>query len=120
MSYEAKGRIESCGDVQRVTDKFSKREFTLTIDGKYPQLVRFETNGKALDAVTPLDVGQPATVHFELQGRRSAKGQVWNTLRAWKVEVEAPKSEEPPRHEDPPPRPDRPRVPDDDTSDPPF
>ena len=47
MALTTKGTIHSIGETVRVSDRFTKREFVLTIadNPKYPQLVQFQLTG---------------------------------------------------------------------------
>ena len=77
---------------QVVTDKFRKREFTLTIDAKssYPQIVIFQlANDKCrlIESFQPVD---ELSVSFNIKGRewKSPSGEIkyFTSLDAWKIE----------------------------------
>jgi len=89
------GILKKVYDTQQVSDKFSKREFILTIDpnGQYPQHVSFQlTQDKTyiLSDVNKFPEGQEVKVHFNLRGREWNGPQgikYFNTLEAWRIEA---------------------------------
>jgi len=89
------------GRVVRVTPEiangnFTKRELHLAIleDTDYPQTLSFEFGGKSKDAVIGTKENDTVTVFFNLAGREWADPKtntikVFNTLRAWKVQIDS-------------------------------
>lgn len=88
------------GRVVRVTPEiangnFTKRELHLAIleDTDYPQTLSFEFGGKSISAVSGTKEGDTVTVFFNLAGRewtdtKTNTIKVFNTLRAWKVQID--------------------------------
>lgn len=88
------------GRVVRVTPEiangsFTKKELHLAIleDTDYPQTLCFEFGGKSMDAVSVAKQGDTVTVFYNLAGRewtdpKTSAIKVFNTLRAWKVQVD--------------------------------
>jgi hypothetical protein len=78
---------------QRVTERFSKREFVLeTRDNpRYPQSILFQMTGDKMGQLDSVKEDDEVTVEFEIRGRewRSPSGEIkhFNTLDAFKVEV---------------------------------
>lgn len=85
------GTILSIGHTQQVSDKFSKREFVLTIDQDkpYTQTVQFELHQTSTDIIDAYREGQEVSVDFNLKGRQwnGPEGtKTFNTLVAWKIQ----------------------------------
>jgi len=93
MGYEVTGRIHVIGDTAQVSERFTKREFVLTLDDnpKYPQLVQFQLTGDRVGQLDDFAPGDRVIVEFSLRGRewKSQKGEVkyFNSLDAWRVEM---------------------------------
>lgn len=85
MAYEIKGTVKSVGDVQQISDKFSKRELVIEHGDKYPQLTKLESSGDRNALLDGIATGDVVTVQFDLRGREARNGQVYNTLSIWKV-----------------------------------
>lgn len=85
------GTLKVKFDTQKVSDRFSKREFVLTTEANtpYPQHVSMQlTQDKCwlLDALNP---GDELKVHFNIRGREWNGPQgikYFNTIDVWKVE----------------------------------
>jgi hypothetical protein len=91
MSYEVKGILHVKGAIQKRSEKFSTRQFTVkTMDDKYEQFITFELLNDRTDLIDAFGVGEEVTVSFNLKGREwlSPQGEVkfFNTLEAWKVQ----------------------------------
>lgn len=88
--FKVEGVLKHIGDTVVVSEKFSKREFVLTIPGQYPQDVAFQLTQGKCDNINSYNVGQSVTVSFNLRGREwtSPQGEVkyFNTLEAWRIE----------------------------------
>ena len=92
--FQVSGSVHHIGDTRVVSDKFSVREFTIEVPGKYPQLVTFQCSNKRLDLVESLKPGKGVTVHFNLRGREwtNKEGQTrfFNSLDCWRIELVDP------------------------------
>lgn len=88
MAYEIKGRVRAVSEVKQVTEKFAKRELTLTVEGKYEQTLSFETSGDRNALLDVVGAGDMVTIQFDLRGREGRDGRVWNTLSIWKIAVD--------------------------------
>lgn len=90
MAFDIRGKLHQVSETQHVSERFSKREFVVEVaDGKYPQLVSFQTTGDRIAQLDGLSIGDDIDVTFNLRGREwtSPKGEVkyFNTLDVWKV-----------------------------------
>jgi len=89
MNNETTGLLKVINDTQRVSDKFQKREFVLTIEGTYPQHVTFQLTQDKVELLANYKVGDKIKVHFNLRGREwnGPEGvKYFNTLEAWRIE----------------------------------
>jgi len=89
--FKVEGVLKHIGDTITVSEKFSKREFVLTVPhDQYPQHVSFQLTQAKCDNINSFSVGQSVTVSFNLRGREwtSPQGEVkyFNTLEAWRIE----------------------------------
>ena len=88
---EFTGTIKRIGDTQVVSDKFSKREFTVVDkpESEYPQTIQFELHKDKCDVIDSFKAGDMVRVSFNLKGREwtNKEGEVktFNTLQAWAV-----------------------------------
>jgi hypothetical protein len=88
---EFTGQIKRIGATQVVSDKFSKREFTVTDNpiSEYPQTIQFELHKDKCEVIDSFKPGDAVRVSFNLKGRewKNPEGEVktFNTLQAWAV-----------------------------------
>jgi len=88
---EVTGILKLKNDTQKVSDKFSKREFVLTTEAStpYPQHVSFQLTQDKCSILDTLKEGEEVKVVFNLRGREwnGPDGvKYFNTLEAWKIE----------------------------------
>lgn len=88
---EVSGILKAKYDTQKVSDKFSKREFILTTESNtpYPQFVSFQVNQDKCSILDQFNEGDELKVSFNLRGREwnSPQGvKYFNTLDAWRLE----------------------------------
>jgi len=88
---EFTGQIKRIGTTQIVSDKFSKREFTVVDkpESEYPQTVQFELHKDRCDVIDSFKPGDMVRVSFNLKGRewtdKEGAVKTFNTLQAWAV-----------------------------------
>lgn len=85
------GILKEFWQEQRISDKFTKREFILTDNSsQYPQQISFQLTQDRCSQLDRFQRGDEITVHFNINGRdwTSPTGEVkyFNTLVAWKLE----------------------------------
>jgi translation initiation factor IF-3 len=91
MAHEFTGQIKRIGKTQIVSDKFSKREFTVVDkpESEYPQIVQFELHKDKCDTINSFKEGDNVRVSFNLKGREwtNKEGEVktFNTLQCWAI-----------------------------------
>lgn len=89
---EINGRIKAIFETQKISDRFSKREFVLTIDenSPYPQYITFQLVQDKCSLLDNFSIGEEIKVFFNLKGRewKNPEGQIkyFNTIEAWKIE----------------------------------
>jgi len=90
-SYTIKGIVDSIEETKVISDKFSVREFCLTVeDGNYPQILQFQCANRNTSLLDNIGQGEEVEVTFNLRGRRVANGRVYNSLDCWKLEAASP------------------------------
>jgi len=86
------GLIKSVEAEQKVSDKFTKREFIIEVDHKtnYPQTISMELVNDKCDIIDEHKVGDEVNVAFNLRGRavttKDGKTKNYNTIQAWKID----------------------------------
>lgn len=94
MSLSIIGSILEISDVQQIKETFKKREFVVeyTDNPQYPEFIKFELIQDKCALLDAYKVGDKVNVHFNLKGRKwtDREGQIkyFNSLQAWRVEVE--------------------------------
>ena len=91
MDYAFTGTVKKVGDVQKISDRFSKRELVVTSEEeRYPQNVAFEFVNDRGDLMDGVNESDRVTVHFDISSREWAApdGTVkyFTSLRAWKLD----------------------------------
>lgn len=82
------GSIKVIGHTQTFLSGFSKREFVLTTDEKYPQDVPFEVINDNCDTLDNWSEGQRVQVFFNLRGNYwEEKDRYFVALQAWKIKA---------------------------------
>ena len=76
---------------QKVSERFSKREFVLTTEATspYPQHVSFQLTQDKCNLLDQYNVGDEMKIQFNLRGREWNGPQgvkYFNTLEAWRIE----------------------------------
>ncbi len=85
MAYEISGKIKVLFDTQSFPSGFSKREFVITTEGKFPQDIKLECLKEKADQLDNLQEGQAVKVRFDINGREY-NGRYFVNLNAWRVE----------------------------------
>ncbi len=88
---EVTGQLKLKGDIQKVSEKFQKRDFVLSTDlsTPYPQHVSFQITQDKCSLIDQFNEGDELKVQFNLRGREWNGPQgikFFNTLEAWKIE----------------------------------
>ena len=88
---EVTGTLKVKYDTQKVSDRFSKREFVLITEANtpYPQFVSFQVTQDKCSLLDQFNEGDELKVQFNLRGREWNGPQgvkYFNTLEAWRIE----------------------------------
>ncbi|MBD5778322.1 DUF3127 domain-containing protein [Pelagicoccus sp. NFK12] len=83
--YEMVGSVKVIEETQTFSSGFSKREFVITTEDKFPQDVKFEATKEKIEQVDKLKVGDHVKVSFNIRGNEY-KGRYYVNLQAWKIE----------------------------------
>ena len=88
---EVTGQLKLKYDIQKVSEKFQKRDFVLSTDlsTPYPQHVSFQVTQDKCSMLDSFNEGDEIKVQFNLRGREWNGPQglkYFNTLEAWKIE----------------------------------
>jgi len=91
VKMEVTGILKAKFDTQKVSEKFSKREFVITTEHStpYPQHVSFQVTQDKCSLLDQFEIGAEMKIQFNLRGREWSGPQgikFFNTLEAWKIE----------------------------------
>jgi len=84
MEYEIEGTIKVILDTQTFGSGFSKREFVITTDEKFPQDVKLETIKEKTGLLDRFSEGQRVKASFNIRGNEH-NGRYYVNLQAWKL-----------------------------------
>jgi hypothetical protein len=94
MHYFFEGSISTIGETQTFGEKFKKREFVVTTEGKYPNSVKFDFINENVDILDNHIEGEMVTVGFIIKGNEY-NGKHYVNLQAIAIgEIEDGKVEE--------------------------
>jgi single-strand DNA-binding protein len=79
--YEMQGTITKILEVQTFSKGFTKREFVVTTDDKYPQLIKFECVKERIGLLDTAKEGDTVNVQFRIRGSEY-NGKVFVNLQA--------------------------------------
>ncbi len=98
MAYEISGTVKKVFDTQTFASGFSKREFVVTTEDKFPQDIKLECLKEKASILEGVEEGQRVKVRFDITGREY-NGRYFVNLNAWRLEAEGTSSaaEEPDR-----------------------
>lgn len=83
--YEATGKIKVIFDTQSFPSGFSKREFVVTIEGKFPQDLKFEVVKDKCAMLDDFHPDQSVQVNFDIRGNEY-NGKYYVNLSCWKLQ----------------------------------
>ena len=89
--FKLTGTIKVIGETTQVTEKFSKREFVIVEQSKFPQDISFQLMQDKCSLLDAFKVGSQVEVFFNLNGKEwinKTTGEIkyFNTLNAWKID----------------------------------
>lgn len=88
--YVVTGEVHNIGEIQKISEKFQKREIVIKTEGDYPQLIACQLTQDKCQLGNYLSVGQKIDAHFNLRGREwtNQKGEVkyFNSIDIWRID----------------------------------
>lgn len=92
---QVKGILKVKGERQKISDKFTKRDFVLTENStQYPQYLSIQLTQDKCDLLDNINVGDMIEVSINLRGREWVSPQnetkYFNTIEAWKITKDQP------------------------------
>lgn len=81
---EIKGIIHKIGDIETISDKFSKREIVIKTADQYPQLISCQVSNKTIGLFDVKAEGQEVNASINIKGREH-NGKYYNTIEIWKI-----------------------------------
>ena len=91
---EINGSIKSIADTKTYPSGFSKREFVVTTEEKFPQDLKFEVAKDKCPALDGFSVGQTVEVNFNIRGNEY-NGNHYVSLACWKITSSGGQSDQP-------------------------
>ena len=99
---EVQGKIKLVGDIQEITDSFSKRELVIVTQEQYPQTLCVEFVQDKMSLLDDFQEGQEVKIGINLRGRewKNPEGKIkyFTSLQGWRIENlqnEAPDNDQP-------------------------
>ncbi len=86
--YEAQGNIKVISDTQTFGSGFTKREFVITVESKFPQDIKFELVKEKCEWLDKFAIGQQVNVSFDIRGNEY-NGKYYVNLNCWKIQAAA-------------------------------
>lgn len=84
-SYQLSGRIKTVMDQVTFPSGFTKREFVVTTDDKFPQDIKLELIKDKCALVDGFAPGEEITVSFNIRGNEN-NARYYVNLQAWKID----------------------------------
>lgn len=83
--YETRGTLKLINDVQTFGSGFTKREFVVTTQDRFPQDLKFEIVKDKCALLDAFKVGQEVVVNFDIRGNEY-QGRYYVNLSCWKIQ----------------------------------
>ena len=95
-AYEIEGKIKVIDDTKSFPSGFTKREFVVTTEERYPQDIKLECVKERCELLDQYEAGDEVKVSFNLRGNEY-NGRYFVNLHAWRIDKKAsePSSEAP-------------------------
>ena len=86
--YQLSGKIKTISDLQTFASGFSKREFVVTTEDRFPQDIKLEFHKERTSSLDNIVVNDSVTVEFDIRGNEY-QGKYYVSLVAWKIDNQA-------------------------------
>ena len=83
--YELEGKVKLIEDLRTFPSGFTKREFVVTTEERFPQDIKFECVKDKIELLAELTSGDRVKVSFNIRGNEF-NGKYYVNLQAWRVE----------------------------------
>ena len=85
MSLKIVGTLNTIGELQVISEKMTKREFSIKFkEGNYDKLAVFQLINNNCGALDSFQINQEIEVNFNIDGREW-NGRIFINLNAWKI-----------------------------------
>ena len=104
-NYQLSGRIKTIMDQVTFPSGFTKREFVVTTEDKFPQDIKLELIKDKCSLIDGYAANEEVTVSFNIRGNEN-NGRYYVNLQAWKVDKGIAAGQDPdqqPMDDGPPP-----------------
>lgn len=80
------GTVHKILPEEKVTEKFTKKEFVIKTTDQYNPFIILQTSGAKMSILDGLKPGENVTVSINIGGREASNGKYYNTISAWKIQ----------------------------------
>jgi hypothetical protein len=101
-SYQLSGRIKIIMDQVSFPSGFTKREFVVTTEDKFPQDIKLELIKEKCSLADSFAAGEEVRVCFNVRGNEN-NGRYYVNLQAWKIDKGLAAGSAPAHDDGPPP-----------------
>jgi len=84
-TYELEGKVKVIEDIRTFPSGFTKREFVVTTEERFPQDIKLECIKEKCDLLNAIQVGDEVKVSFNLRGNEH-NDRYYVNLQAWRIE----------------------------------
>jgi len=84
---EITGTIKVLGNLEKVSDKLTKKQVVITTDEQYPQDLAIEFLNDKIDTLKNFKTGDKVVIGINLRGREY-NGKYYNNIVGWRVSAE--------------------------------
>jgi len=84
---EITGTIKVLGNLEKVSDKLTKKQVVITTDEQYPQDLAIEFLNDKIDTLKNFKTGDKVVIGINLRGREY-NGKYYNNIVGWRVAAE--------------------------------
>jgi hypothetical protein len=83
------GTVYTVGQTIQISDKFSKREISITTADQYPQTILFQFSNDKCSLLDNINAGDNVTISYNLRGRtwtdKNGVEKIFNTIDGWNI-----------------------------------
>lgn len=82
------GSIKFIGELQNITNSFSKKEIVVETQETYPQSILLQFTNNNIDRLDHISVGDNVEIKYNLRGRgynKNGETRYFNTIEGWYI-----------------------------------